>query len=172
MNNKAERLGKKLAADASVKGSMSYEEIVKRDWKRNYEREGELTLNELRFFIKKHIDNGNGVLRLRNTLFLVYPANQDGSVKFHSLTGDIMPVYSSMLLNFLLRLNFARGVKTAYTYVLDPNTYMQMKPFFGNFAKFEEADKENPDSDAPYKVTIDINGFVQSLNNNSDINKG
>lgn len=156
------RYSDKRAGDPSIQGSLSIEDIVKRDWERNYAKKGAITLNGLRSIVKQHVDDGNPIARFRNTLFMITPED-DGFdvVKFHSITADSLEVYTTMLLMFMLGLNKARGTEEAYTYVPDKTLFRKVSPMFGGFADIEDAHDE--DADATYKVTIDLEGFVQSL---------
>ena len=142
----------------AVKGNLTVEQIVKADWERNYAKSG-IGLDDLRIIVKDHVEEGNDIFRLRNTIFLVTPEGGYEEVKFHTLTADTYETYMTLVMLFLLALNKDQGTQEAYTYLPDKTMYRAARKLFKDFIDIEDA-RDDEDADAPYKVTIDIAGFA------------
>jgi hypothetical protein len=139
--------------DPSIKGNLSAEEIVRTDWKRNYEKKG-IPLASLKQSIKDHVDDGGQMGRMRNTLIFLKINEGEDDVLFHTFTADVYEVYMSMMQLFSLSLAKTRGIETLYTFVSDKSAYRMASKLYGkeNVDIEEEDNQEN----GKYKLTIDI----------------
>lgn len=166
------RYSEKLAKDPSVQGNMSVEDIIKRDWERNYKGKGGVTVQDLENIVRYHISQGGEIYRFRNTLFLVTP--EDGgyeTIKMHSITGDLYEMYITALLAFLATMYQTNGTEEVYTYTPDKVMYRKVRSLFSRFIDLEDA-RDDPDADAPYKIIIDLMGYMQYLQAASQRQRG
>lgn len=146
----------------SVKGNLTVEEIVRTDWERNFKKAGNFDLNDARYAIKQHVDDGLPIYRLRNTLFLIVPQDGFDTVEFHTITADVREVYMLLLVMFLSALHTTQGTEVAFTYVNDKQTYNLAAPMFGQDVDLEESN--DPDK-GKYRVIIDLGAFVARTQN-------
>ena len=142
----------------AIQGTLTAEEIVAADWKRNYANSG-ISLDDLRLIVKHHVDEGGDVFRLRNTLVLVTPEDGYTEVKFHTLTADTYETYMTLMVMFLTALNKDQGTQEAYTYLPDKTIFRAAKRLFKEFIDLEDV-RDEEDADANYRITIDVAGFV------------
>ena len=166
------RYNEKFAKDPSVQGNMSVEDIIKRDWERNYKGKAGITAQDLENVIRYHITKGGEIYRFRNTLFLVTP--EDGGfdvIKMHSITGDIFELYITALLLFLATMNQTNGTEEVYTYTPDKVVYRKLKNIFSEFLDIEDA-RDDPDADANYKLVLDLAGYMQRIQAASQQQRG
>ena len=136
---------KKLAKSPAVQGNMSIEDIVKADWKRNFEGRG-FTLDDARMAVAQHAQSGE-VARLRNTLFLLPDIQGDEErVEFHTVTADPFEVYSTLLLMFSLALAEKTDIQYLFSYINDKAIYRRLRRVLGS-----------PNEDkGRYMATIDL----------------
>jgi hypothetical protein len=150
---------KKPQNDPSIKGNMSAEDIVRADWKRNYEKLG-VPLLDFKQMIKEHVEQGGQVVRLRNTLFLLTMEQGGYEAEFQVITADLNDVYATMFQLFGLSLAKSRNVESMFTFTDDKKMVdMALKIFGKDNTRLEESDVED---DYKYKLTIDIGNYYSS----------
>jgi hypothetical protein len=152
----------KYAQDPSVQGEISVADIIKRDWERNYAKKSGISLDALENVVRRHVDSGGEVYRIRNTLFLVVPEDGHDVVKMHSLTADVFEIYAYALLTFVVSMGQEQGTQELYSYVPDMKLYNRIRPMFRDFLSIEDA-KDDPDADSRYRVILDVDGFMQPI---------
>jgi hypothetical protein len=149
----------KLSDDPSIKGNLTADQIVETDWKRNYEKKG-IPLLSIKKWIKRHVDTGGQVVRLRNTLVLLTMDKGSDEAMFHTITADVYEVYMTMMQLLALSMAKARNVETMYTYVNDKSPYRMARKLFGDTnVDFEESDLEQ---EGKYKMTIDVGDYYRA----------
>lgn len=154
---------KRFSADKNnpaIKGNLSAEEIVRADWERNYKKMG-VTFDQTKMAIKVHVDEGEPVFRVRNTIILINPENGYEEVKFHTITADPFEVYTSLLLMFFISLNKQKGTQIAYTYLNDKKIFRAIKRLVGEFGSLESND-EDP-SKGKYMFVLELGPFVAAM---------
>lgn len=163
------RYSEKYAKDPSVQGNMSVEDIIKRDWERNYKGKSGITLEDLENIIRRHMAEGGEIYRLRNTLFLASPESEEDytTVKFHSLTGDLLEVYLYTLLTFVISMGHTHGTQEIYSYTEDKTMYRRVHRLLGDFVDIEDM-KDDPSADARYKIVLDLEGYMRMLYTNAE----
>ena len=143
---------KKLGKSPAVQGNMSIEDIVKADWKRNFEGRG-FTLDDARMAVAQHAQSGE-VARLRNTLFLLPDIQGDEErVEFHTVTADPFEVYSTLLLMFALALAEKTDIQYLFSYINDKAIYRRLRRVLGDAADVEDSPNEDK---GRYMATIDL----------------
>ena len=143
----------------AIKGSMTVEEIVRVDWERNYKKL-DVPLMGARMTVKTHVENGGDIFRVRNTLILVTPEEDEYTeIKFHTITADPFEVYMSLMVMFFIALNKDQGTEEAYTYLPSKAIYRAAKKWLKDFVDIEDAGDEGGDL-SKYKIVIDVAGFV------------
>jgi hypothetical protein len=146
--------------DPAVKGNLTSDEIVRTDWERNFKEKG-FSLVQVKMAIKKRIDAGEAVFRLRNTLFLVAPIDGFIEVEIHAVTADPSEVFQTMTFLFLLGLNADQGTQSAYTYANDRKVFRLFLRLFG--ASFVDIDDSDEPEKGKYIVTLDLMRFVRAI---------
>ena len=149
----------KKVNDPSIKGNLSAEEIVRTDWKRNYEKKG-IPLSFLKQKVKSHVDSGGQVVRIRNTLALFSIEEGSNEAMFHTITADVYEVYMSMMQLLALSLAKVRNIEKIYTYIDDKQPYRMASKLYGESnVKFEESDVQQ---NGKYKLTINVGNYYRS----------
>ena len=166
------RYSEKLAKDPSVQGNMSVEDIIKRDWERNYKGNAGVTAQDLENMVRYHISKNGDIYRFRNTLFLVTPEDGDyDTIKMHSITGDIYEMYIMAMLAFLATMSQTQGTEEVYSYSPDKTIYRKLKTIFSEYLDIEDA-RDDPDADANYKLVLDLAGYMQRIQAASQQQRG
>lgn len=87
------------------------EEIIKIHHKKNY-RKSDFTLDDaLRTFNYFVSQEGNQIVRLRNSLFLLMPKDKNDNIEIHIVTADPAELFYGLALRVALALVEKRGVK-------------------------------------------------------------
>jgi endo-1,4-beta-D-glucanase Y len=146
--------------DPAVKGNLTADEIVRTDWERNFKAKG-FSIGQAKMAIKKRIDAGEAVFRMRNTLFLVAPVDGFIEVEIHAVTADPSEVFQTMTFIFLLGLNADQGTQSAYTYANDRKVFRMFSRLFG--ASFVDIDDSEEPKKGKYIATLDLMGFVRAM---------
>ena len=157
------RYSKKYAKDPSVQGNMSVEDIIKRDWERNYKGKAGVTTQELENLVRHHIAAGGGVHRFRNTLFLV--AAEDGDYEMigvYCITGDLYELYVVALLTFLISMNQTQGTEEVHMYVPDKVMYRKLRGVFAGFMDIENIQGTAGGSNG-YMLIVDLAGYIRHI---------
>jgi hypothetical protein len=144
----------------AIKGNLTAEEIVRSDWERNY-KNTEVTLDDLKFVIKDHVDEGLPIYRFRNTLVLVTPENGFEEIEFHTLTADPFEIYTSLMMMFFISLAKNEGTQLAYTYVDDKKVFRAIKRMVGEFGSLED-NEEDPEL-GKYIFVFEVGAFVAAM---------
>ena len=144
--------------NSAIKGNLTAEEIVRADWERNYKKKG-VPLLAAKMMVKRHVDSGGAVFRLRNTLFLITPVAGFIEVKFHTITADPVEVYQPLALMFFLGLNKDQGTEVAFTYINDKSAARMAKKILSD--KFVDVEESDSPDEGKYRLTVDLSGFVQ-----------
>lgn len=146
---------------AAVKGLLSVDEIIKEDWRRNYKKSG-VSATALATIIKDSIDNGAQPMRLRNTIVLITPDEDDPTtMQFHTVTADPYEIYTTLITRLFVALAKTQGAETLYTGVPDKSALRMAKRTFGD--KFVDLEEDGP-ADNKYTLTIDIGDFYRTHN--------
>lgn len=131
------------------------EEIIKIHHKKNY-RKSDFTLDDaLRTFNYFARQEGNQIVRLRNSLFLMGPKDQNDNVEIHTVTADPAELFYGLALRFVLALVEKRGVKKIVTDILKEKDAKRFKeiysPEFVKVTKSERGLQMIIDADGLYK---------------------
>lgn len=166
------RYSEKFAKDPSVQGNMSVEDIITRDWERNYKGKKSSTPKDLEVLVRRHIIEGGEIYRFRNTLFLVTPEDGDYSVVYmYFITGDLYEMYVTALLAFLATMYQTHNTEEVYIYAPDKPIYRKLKGLFSGFMDIEGVDDTTDSSDG-YKLVVDLSGYMQHLQSASAQQRG
>jgi hypothetical protein len=144
----------------AVKGNLSAEELVRADWERNYKQKG-VSFDQAKIAIKAHVDSGQPIFRVRNTLILLTLEDGFEEVKFHTVTADPFEVYSPMMLMFLISLSRNKGTQIAYTYLNDKKIFRAIKRLVGEYGELEPNDQD-PEK-GKYILTLEIGPFTAAM---------
>jgi hypothetical protein len=160
----------KKFADAA-KGNISVDDIVRTEWERSYRNSG-ISYELLKGIIIKHVEDGNDVYRLRNTVYLVTPDDEDYSeVRVDAFTADPREVYMTMTMMLCLGLNQSRGTEIVYTYTPSKALYRSFRKIFGDAGDIEDA-KDDPNATAPYRLYVDIPEFIANVQEKQKAQQG
>jgi hypothetical protein len=152
----------KYANDPSLKGNMSVEDIIHRDWERNFKEKTDVSEEMLATFIALHAKSGKDIYRLRNTLFLVTPENGGyEDIEVHAVTADVIEVFLYIVMVFAVSMNQTKGTQEMYTYTPDKSLYRRGKRMFKDFITLQRVSNP-PEKSAPYLVTLDVQGLVDN----------
>ena len=146
--------------NSAVKGNLTAEEIVRADWERNYKKSG-VPLGAAKMAVKRHVDDGGDVFRMRNTIILLTSNDDYEDVEFHTITADPQEVYQVTMLMFLLGLNKAKGTQTAVTYVDDKRAYRMASKMLGK--DYVDIETSNDADQGKYALTLDLDGLASNL---------
>lgn len=151
--------GKKFS---DVGNNLSVDDIVRAEWERSY-RGGGISYELLKGIIIKHVEDGNDVYRLGNTVYLVTPDDEDYSeVRVDAFTADPREVYMTMTVVLCLGLNQSRGTEIVYTYTPSKALYRSLRKTFGGAVDIEDV-KDDLNATAPYRLDIDIPEFIDNV---------
>jgi hypothetical protein len=149
----------------AIKGMMSAEDITRADWERNYKQKG-ISFPQAKMSIKAHVDSGQPIFRVRNTLILLTLEDGFEEVKFHTVTADPFEVYSSMMLMFLVSLSRNKGTQIAYTYIDDKKIFRAIKRLVGEYGELDSNDQD-PEK-GKYILTLEIGPFTAAMQQKAD----
>lgn len=160
------RYSEKYAKDPSVQGNMSVEDIIKRDWERNYKgKKSSTTVEDVEILIRQHIKIGGEIYRFRNTLFLVTPDDPEyQEVRMLTISADFLDMYLPSLLMMLATLSQQHDTQEVTLYIPDKSIYRKIKPIFDGFLDIETVEE---DEDLRYTVVVDLVGYMAKLQSTS-----
>lgn len=150
----------------AVEGNLSIEDIVRLDWEREY-KGTDVELDDVRVRMNEFINQGGLVARLRNTLFLYTPLEDNfEEVLFDITTADTTEVCESFIIRFFLGLNEDKGTTTLYTFADDKSTYKIMRKLFTD--EFVDMEETNDPELRGVGITIDLEGYVDYVKANQN----